>query len=560
MMKPAVFRLVLVTALVFLDGVASQVTTVANRTTTAPTSSTTTSPPANVTTTAPGNGTTTAPGPGPSAGAEGVDPDTIDCPAFPPGSAAEPTCRTCLESNCSWTIENCYNRCAVMDAPCYNQDNFPNMTVEMICTNQEASRNESTMCGTQKDCQTCVGTEYLPNGGNCEWYADHDYCGTGGCILIGCGESSCNNATQETPLPCPNVTDDTCNSCVNAGCGWLGEGACYIDCNVSLGGKPCYSLEAGIDSVATNDICKEYDASLQSSNQTNATGPPPTLTGANSTVDSRPRGMTCTTSDQCRDDEFCSSSNETCVMLNCSNWIAGVPTGNISYSEAPCISEESPKGVSFCGWDGECHRYGCENWYKYGPVAFTSYDPNKPVNLTCAEYKTGATENLNSIVFGCRPYQPGFKAPEGKTWTYFFNQECKATPRGSDEFKCYENKDGTDYRDFQGEVSRINQASCDREQEAFTEQPLYWYIVQARQERKGETINYKEGRDNTAMGASFDASEADRTMFSLIISDTDAPAPTVLSPTNAPTAGAISNFGRISSTLFALMAAAFFFL
>jgi hypothetical protein len=265
-----------------------------------------------------------------------------------------------------------------------------------------------------------------------------------------------------------------------------------------------------------------------------------TVTSATNNATSTPAtSPACTSVADCAEGQFCSTTSEVCEALSCANWAAGTPLGETPYSEGPCEAEGAEKGASFCGWDGKCYSYTCENWYKYGPVEFTGYDASNPIELNCADYTTGAVDNMNSVVFGCRPYQPGSKAPEANTWTHFFNQECKSTPRGSDEFKCYQNKAGTDYTDFLGEVSRLNQKTCDRDQEVFTEQPLYWYITQASHERAGQDpVNYKNGREDTASGNSFDASAADKTMFSMLTSPDAAPPQPAPSPTDATTPSA----------------------
>ncbi|CAB9504039.1 expressed unknown protein [Seminavis robusta] len=218
----------------------------------------------------------------------------------------------------------------------------------------------------------------------------------------------------------------------------------------------------------------------------------------------------CQSTSDCSGGEYCASG--LCALINCANWAVSTPAGEMSFSEEPCIAEGAEEGEAFCGTDGSCYEYTCENWYQFGPAAFTGYDTATVVELQCDDYADGAAENQNSVVFGCRPYQPGSKAPEAKTWTHFFNQKCSAkTPSGSD-FSCYQNKPNTDYRDFQGELARLNLNSCDRD--LFdNEQPLYWYIVQMQHTVNKVTTKFGQGRDNTASGSAFDASAADKTMF-----------------------------------------------
>ena len=47
----------------------------------------------------------------------------------------------------------------------------------------------------------------------------------------------------------------------------------------------------------------------------------------------------------------------------------------------------------FCGTDGQCHLYNCEEYYKYGPVEYTGYGPDAP-GLECSDTdETEADEN-----------------------------------------------------------------------------------------------------------------------------------------------------------------------
>lgn len=256
----------------------------------------------------------------------------------------------------------------------------------------------------------------------------------------------------------------------------------------------------------------------------------------------------CTKNEDCGDKYFCSSLG-ICEELNCLNWANHTPPGSDSYSEMPCVGEGAQSGTAFCGWDGNCYAYNCQDWYKFGPVAYTGYDPNNPVELTCEEYKDGYDENMNSVTFGCRTWQPGNKAPEAKSWTHFFNLECLANPRNDDDFKCYQNIANTDYRDFQAEVARLNPPSCDREIYD-NEQNLYWYVIQAWQDRKGEVTKYKHGRENTLSGESFNANLAEKTMFALLVSNDDAPEQTFPDAIGGPTRSGSTS--RILGNLVAL--------
>lgn len=241
-----------------------------------------------------------------------------------------------------------------------------------------------------------------------------------------------------------------------------------------------------------------------------------------------PLGIPCNITEDCdHKDFFCSSASKTCVDLNCTNWLVGTPEGALPYGEEPCLQEVEgiDAEAGFCSpVDGMCHDYTCEEWYEFGPVAFTGFDPNNPVDLECGDYENGSEDSMNGVVFGCRPYTPGNKAPISKTWTHYFNQKCTAKPRDGHEFTCYNYKDNTDYRDFLRQVARLNPPFCDPEIYGdLTSQPDYWYNVIMAQERQGTEILHKAGRENTTHTSQFDPSEADSAMYAYVLSDRPVP-------------------------------------
>jgi hypothetical protein len=184
-----------------------------------------------------------------------------------------------------------------------------------------------------------------------------------------------------------------------------------------------------------------------------------------------------------------------------------------SGSSACTTDDECATDNGFCGRDGNCTAFGCENWFQQGPVEFTGYDPANPVEISCSDYTSGAEDLANSMVYGCRPYSPGKKAPEAKSWAYFFNQECTA----GDSFKCYQNKAGSDqfYQEFVGEAARLNIPSCD-EGDFDNKLPLYWYLKEAHVvDKDGNVLQaWGQGRGMTESSTSLNAREADSTFYS----------------------------------------------
>ena len=426
--------------------------------------------------------------------------------------------------------------------------------------------NTCALLGTNSSCTECLSA----GEGTCAWRPDDATC-TNQCLLTDTPADCVSSAVvagssfmtpqqicdSEPPPPLcaalANATNNAaipCDSCLEIGCSHSqtyvdGTSLCLQECNAAENHTTCFAADANATSADVCDTMLEALPFAPNPNLTSVAPRPTPLEGSNGTlvttndtlatndtlpIDSNanasvtprptPAPLTaCSSQDDCGEGTFCSSSTSFCTELNCTNWIAGTPSGENFYSEAPCEEERS-----FCGLDGSCKDYSCDNWYQYGPVAFTGYDPTNPVELECEDYDTGEEDLANSMVFGCRPYMPDQRAPKGNSWAFFFNQKCTSKPRGGTEFECYQNKPNTDYNDFLAEIARINLDSCDRETyEGIIEQPIFWYNLVLRQVRKGNTTNYKNGREDTVNTPSFDPSEADQTMFAVVITDDPVP-------------------------------------
>ena len=227
----------------------------------------------------------------------------------------------------------------------------------------------------------------------------------------------------------------------------------------------------------------------------------------------------------CLEGEFCSSRSKTCEPLTCEKWAQGAPSGYSSYDEEPCIAQGYAKGTSFCGWDGTCSPFSCSFWYTFGPVAFTGYDPYTPAELTCNDYDSGAEENMNSVVYGCRNYGLGTEAPEGESKVHSFNQMCEAAPRGRDKFICYQNKVGTNFPKYVEEVETSEPLSCDKEVNGTstgnsTEDTVrFWYQIVLSQERMGSVTNHS----TTRASVDFDLEAASKSRFAVLQSNVVVP-------------------------------------
>ena len=99
------------------------------------------------------------------------------------------TCNECLdnESCAHWTIGECMSSCMVADVACWTTTGgFADMTVDEICTKADNANKDSALCGSMKDCTSCLEAT-KSDGKSCMWFEDGGgFCDTG-CNMIGCG-------------------------------------------------------------------------------------------------------------------------------------------------------------------------------------------------------------------------------------------------------------------------------------------------------------------------------------------------------------------------------------
>ena len=129
------------------------------------------------------------------------------------------SCRDCLSSTstatttCGWVNGmGCLESCNIIaDVGCYDIENFNGndvlMTGDDICTVAENDIANSELCDSQIDCTTCIETSLLVASSSwkpiaaattkCKWFSDMNFCGSE-CNMIGCGESTCTTADNES--------------------------------------------------------------------------------------------------------------------------------------------------------------------------------------------------------------------------------------------------------------------------------------------------------------------------------------------------------------------------
>ena len=141
-----------------------------------------------------------------------------------------------------------------------------------------------------------------------------------------------------------------------------------------------------------------------------------------------------------------------------------VTLANASHCTTPC----GPRGINFCGTDGQCHKYSCLNYYDYGPSQFTGHDGTGPP-LSCqdgagpilADDTTCQWEGgISALSFGCVGIYcaecDNDKSVNGMGFTRF----CSVQPTLDTTFICYEMASDTNYVDFLNEVNMANLISC----------------------------------------------------------------------------------------------------
>ena len=155
---------------------------------------------------------------------------------------------------------------------------------------------------------------------------------------------------------------------------------------------------------------------------------------------------------------------------------------------------------TFCGTDGQCHLYSCENFYEYGPVDYTGYSSSKDASsspeLVCNDISTTTVETAGdssqaSVAFRCRDLTP---KPIGMGWTRY----CEASSSNSN-FTCYGLADNTDFSLFL-QQAEMSQLECNSGEYDETGYPAYSYSV-SMQKQEGihgtyiNTVGYNDTQE-----------------------------------------------------------------
>lgn len=150
----------------------------------------------------------------------------------------------------------------------------------------------------------------------------------------------------------------------------------------------------------------------------------------------------------------------------------------------------------FCGSDGNCHIYNCEEWHEFGPQNFTGNDGSQ--QLTCQDIPITNPGDLSidsdpfypSVAYRCRSLTP---APIEMGFT----RRCSAEGI-LDEFVCYGLANDTDFQPFVEEAAASGLNCTDNEYDE-AGYPQFTYTVQysSHIDRQGSTI-FQQGFNGTS--------------------------------------------------------------
>jgi hypothetical protein len=165
--------------------------------------------------------------------------------------------------------------------------------------------------------------------------------------------------------------------------------------------------------------------------------------------------------------------------------------------------------TEFCGIDGECKPYSCDNWYQFS----TWNLPEVAGPLECEPVTSG---NIWTVVYACQNFNQGPNVA--------FNQKCSATME-STTFNCYNFTEDFDFTPFTSSYADIAPDCSDNnlEEDAVTF-PFFQYRVtfDDPDERSPTTIELHG--DDTSQ--TFEPELALHTIFVEMVSDDPPPTPT----------------------------------
>lgn len=179
------------------------------------------------------------------------------------------------------------------------------------------------------------------------------------------------------------------------------------------------------------------------------------------------------------------------------------------------------KDSEFCGQDGACYTYNCENMYARGPVEVTGHAEGDDGVLVCTDVPE--EEKVCALQYECRP--DGLNSilwdaqcPSNDVVSLQYNRYCTASPNADQSFTCSEFAPDTDIESYVQEyLSNTTSISCNG---TYTSYFFELEIVGYHNHRFCSLTTNRKGRHFDCRYPSFsgwkpDAIDVDRLRFSL---------------------------------------------
>ena len=200
-------------------------------------------------------------------------------------------CTSCIDAGCGWTGGACLDSCKMIaDIPCYDTQYNGNSfeSSESVCLIEQQETQDYLTCSEKENCLDCISTTLISTEGTCQWQESTDEnipskckstCDLSGCGSIECPRPIFGNEPQDTSDPepepepvqtCEELKD--CESCVNAGCGFVSSSMCLPNCSV-IADVDCYEstgtrstpeeiCQARDNDIANYNLCSEKENCL----------------------------------------------------------------------------------------------------------------------------------------------------------------------------------------------------------------------------------------------------------------------------------------------------------
>ena len=141
-------------------------------------------------------------------------------------------CNSCLDADCAWIGgSSCQDDCIIVaDTTCVKSDTTTTrQTNTDLCAADATATQDRNLCAAiGDDCETCLSTMTLADGGTCVYFGDTAQCCTAECFFPGNVYSETCPTNTTTTTDCETL--ETCEACLSVSCGWAGSSSCLPFC------------------------------------------------------------------------------------------------------------------------------------------------------------------------------------------------------------------------------------------------------------------------------------------------------------------------------------------